>query len=214
MTPKIIHQVWVGDKPAPTKWMNTWKEKHPGWKYILWNNEKIGQFNFKNKKHIDYFWKKRVWHGVADVARYEILYAFGGIMPGADSECLNPVDELFKEEDHDAYAIYSNEKLRPGFISPLYGCSKENQFAKILIEELYNKKEMRFVPWIETGNMFMKHTLEKTGYKRIKIFPSHYFIPEHFWGYKYKGKGKIYARHHWGTTLKNYDKGILAEEIE
>ena len=26
--PKIIHQLWIGPKPAPTVFMNTWKEKH------------------------------------------------------------------------------------------------------------------------------------------------------------------------------------------
>ena len=27
MIPKIIHQLWIGPKPAPTKFMDTWKEK-------------------------------------------------------------------------------------------------------------------------------------------------------------------------------------------
>ena len=26
--PKIIHQLWIGQKPAPTVFMNTWKKKH------------------------------------------------------------------------------------------------------------------------------------------------------------------------------------------
>ena len=26
--PKIIHQLWIGPKSAPTKHMNTWKEAH------------------------------------------------------------------------------------------------------------------------------------------------------------------------------------------
>ena len=35
--PKIIHQLWIGPKPAPTKLMNTWKEKHEklGYEYIF-----------------------------------------------------------------------------------------------------------------------------------------------------------------------------------
>ena len=27
--PKIIHQLWIGPKPAPSKLMQTWKEKNP-----------------------------------------------------------------------------------------------------------------------------------------------------------------------------------------
>ena len=33
--PKIIHQLWIGPKPAPINLMNTWKEKHPDFEYIF-----------------------------------------------------------------------------------------------------------------------------------------------------------------------------------
>ncbi len=39
--PKIIHQLWIGPKPAPTKFMQTWKEKHPDFDYIFWNEEEL-----------------------------------------------------------------------------------------------------------------------------------------------------------------------------
>lgn len=41
--PKIIHQLWIGTKPAPTKFMNTWKDKHIGlgFEYIFWNEEEL-----------------------------------------------------------------------------------------------------------------------------------------------------------------------------
>ena len=37
--PKIIHQLWIGNKPAPTNMMNTWKEKNPEFEYIFWNED-------------------------------------------------------------------------------------------------------------------------------------------------------------------------------
>ena len=36
MIPKIIHQIWIGPKPAPTKFMDTWKEKNP--EFIMLQN--------------------------------------------------------------------------------------------------------------------------------------------------------------------------------
>ena len=41
--PKIIHQLWIGPKPAPRVFMNTWKEKHEalGYQYMFWNEEKL-----------------------------------------------------------------------------------------------------------------------------------------------------------------------------
>jgi len=41
--PKIIHQLWVGPKPAPLHLMNTWKESHPDYKYMFWNEDTIAE---------------------------------------------------------------------------------------------------------------------------------------------------------------------------
>lgn len=38
--PRIIHQIWIGPKPAPTKFMDTWKDKHPDFEYIRWTEKK------------------------------------------------------------------------------------------------------------------------------------------------------------------------------
>jgi predicted glycogen debranching enzyme len=39
--PKIIHQLWIGTKPAPITLMNTWKEKNPDFKVSLSTEELI-----------------------------------------------------------------------------------------------------------------------------------------------------------------------------
>ncbi|HNX82400.1 MAG TPA: hypothetical protein PKL77_09670, partial [Candidatus Omnitrophota bacterium] len=72
--PKIIHQLWIGDKPAPEKWLKTWKEKHPGWEYRFWDNDAVYGRRWINQKHIDYYTERKQWHGVADVCTYEILH--------------------------------------------------------------------------------------------------------------------------------------------
>ena len=45
--PKIIHQIWIGDKPAPTKFMDTWRDKNPDFEYIRWNEEEFIKRDFK-----------------------------------------------------------------------------------------------------------------------------------------------------------------------
>ena len=40
--PKIIHQLWIGEKPAPINFMNTWKEKNTDFEYTtiaLYNSQ-------------------------------------------------------------------------------------------------------------------------------------------------------------------------------
>lgn len=203
--PKIIHQLWVGPHPRPEKWMDTWREKNPLWEYRLWGNDEIQGLHWANQKHIDYFWRRRIWHGVSDVCTYEILYHNGGFMPGADAVCLAPIDELFYN-NYDAYSVYENEKARPGLISPLQACVPGSAFAKELIDGLRRKSAVG-EPWKTTGNAYMGEMFRKTKAK-VKIFPSHYFIPEHFTGEKYTGPDKIYARQMWGTTIAGYAHGV------
>lgn len=205
--PKLLHQLWVGPTPPPLKWMNTWKEKHPDWEYVFWGNKEIENFRFKNQKHIDYYIKKEIWFGVADLTRYEILNKFGGVWQGADSECFLPIDELFVDEKYDAYTFYENEKARPGLVAPLMACTPDNEFAQLLIDGLFQKENVIGKPWRITGNAYMCQMIEKVKYSRLKIFPSHYFVPEHHTGLKYEGNDKIYAFHHFGTTLSNYNYG-------
>ena len=76
--PKIIHQLWIGPKPAPINLMNTWKEKHPDFEYIYWNEAEIVKrdFKFKCQDKID---EIEEINGKADIMRWEILYSFGGV---------------------------------------------------------------------------------------------------------------------------------------
>ena len=46
--PKIIHQLWIGPKPAPTKFMNTWRDKHPDFEYMYWNEADLKEL-YKTK---------------------------------------------------------------------------------------------------------------------------------------------------------------------
>ncbi len=39
--PKIIHQIWIGPKPRPSKFMETWAKKNPDFEYILWNEDEF-----------------------------------------------------------------------------------------------------------------------------------------------------------------------------
>lgn len=206
MIPKIIHQIWIGDKEPPLEWMKTWKEKNPDWQYILWDNNKVKEMNFVNQKHIDYYWQKKQWHGVADLMRYEILFKYGGFMPGADSICLESIDDLFLDQKFDAYGVYENEQVRAGLVSPLYACSIRNEFCCELIIGLSHLEKLG-EPWRTTGNLYMQGMIEQLKYKRLKIWPSCHFIPVHFTGCPSPVDGKIYATQEWGTTKKCYDKG-------
>lgn len=201
--PKIIHQLWVGDNKPPEYLGKSWKEKNPEWEYRLWTNADLFGRKWRNQKHIDFYYKRKNWPGVADLMRYEILFENGGFYPGADTECLLPIDELF-EDGYELYSVYENEKVRPGYISPIHASVAGNKYLDTIIEELKAKTEMG-KPWQTTGNVYMMKSIERLK-PEIKIWPSHFMIPVHFTGEKYTGDGKVYATHLFGTTNKLYEK--------
>jgi glycosyltransferase involved in cell wall biosynthesis len=196
--PKIIHQIWVGPKPMPTDLMKTWKEKHPDWEFILWDNERVASYNFKNRKHIDSCIERGLYHGAADLIRYEALYDFGGFVAPADSECINNIDELTNILE-DCFACYENERVRKGLVSPHLASTKGNKLIGELIRRTVGREKEIKTPWIETGNQLLTDTINDFQYP-IKIYPSHYFLPEHYTGDNYQGNDKIYAKHKWFTT--------------
>jgi mannosyltransferase OCH1-like enzyme len=206
--PKMIHQLWIGPNPAPWKWMKTWREKNPGWLYRLWTEKEIKETKWVNQHLIDYYWSKKIWHGVKDVCQYEILHNHGGCFFDADAECLDSINGLFSD-CYEGYSCYENEKVRNGLVSPLLAAPAGSKFAKELIDGLTNINiPSDDSPWKVTGNRYMGEMVKKTACN-IKILPSHYFLPEHFTGEKYEGNDKIYSKHHWGTTLDSYAKGVI-----
>jgi mannosyltransferase OCH1-like enzyme len=203
---KMIH-IWIGPKAPPLHWMNTWPEKHPGWHYMVFDDVWFHRTRFQNQHVIDEFYQRKKYNAVADLIRYELLYNYGGFIPPADAICLNNTEELWNEPSHGCYTVYENERIRPHFVSPIYASNPGNEFLEIIIKELGKvtlDEMVKYVPQI-TGNEFLRWMIKRHKPK-IKIFPSHYFIPKHYKAKtpRYSGPDKIYADQMWGSTKKIY----------
>ena len=109
--PKIIHQIWIGPKTPPTKFMDTWKNKHKaeGFEYIRWNEAEMEKRGFKSQlvEKID---DMTEINGKADILRWELLYEYGGFFVDADAYCIKPVTYLV--EKYKAFVGYENEHVR------------------------------------------------------------------------------------------------------
>ncbi len=51
---KKMTQIWIGPRPAPMKWMNTWKEKHPDWEYSIFTQQDLESRKFHNQHLINF----------------------------------------------------------------------------------------------------------------------------------------------------------------
>lgn len=204
----MIH-IWIGPKPAPLKWMNTWKVLHSNWNYWIFDNDKLNNETFYTGDVIHHLVSLKNYVGAADVIRYELLFKYGGFIPPADSVCHLNTDELFDNTGELAYVVYENEIIRPDMFCPVYASTPNHPFLKILLDDIQNmnKDDMK-TPYTSVGNFLVSKHLYNKNVENVIKFPSHYFVPNHFVGYRYKGDGKVYAYQQWGSTLNNYDKGV------
>src|SRR4051812_40239987 len=111
MIPKVIHQFWIGPKARPTRWMNAWRDRHPTWRYELWDDARCAAFPFE---HRDKIAEATEYAGKVDIMRYEVLWREGGVYIDADIECVCPLDDELLTPD--SFAISEHDQLTPGRI--------------------------------------------------------------------------------------------------
>jgi mannosyltransferase OCH1-like enzyme len=91
--PKIIHHIWIGS-PLPEKYKKlrqSWKNKHPDWVHMLWDEQSLLALDLENRTS---FLCAQNYGEKSDIARYELLYIFGGLYVDTDYECLKQFDIL------------------------------------------------------------------------------------------------------------------------
>lgn len=206
MIPKLIHFIWVGDdSKCPTNCMDTWRQHNPGWDFIQWGNAELNELKWHNRDHMMAM-AERELNGVADMMRWEILSANGGIVVDADSIALRPLDEHLL--DCEAFACWENEIMRPGLIAAGYfGCAPGNPLVKQIVRDIHAEPSVTHdMAWKTVGPLRLTESYRKYAYTPLRIYPSHYFIPRHFTGQVYEGSDVIYADQLWGSTRRTYDQ--------
>ena len=198
--PRCIHQIWIGPKQVPKEWAKSWQEKNPSLCYILWNEKKINEFGLKNRNKYDYFVKKKIYHGAADIVRVEILERFGGIYLDIDSLCLESIEnEFFMKKDF--FAVMENEdRIANGVI----GSIKEHPILKKYIKKIKEKRVIKPPHKTIGGTIFTDCIKEYGNDDKIEILPTCSFYPKDHWRRKAKVIGKIYAKQFWATTNNLY----------
>ena len=195
--PKTIHQMWVGPRKRPARWMDTWPAKHPDWQYVLWDNESIKQLTFKNQHLID---AMPEWNGKCDIMRYEILHQFGGVFMDADCECLEPLDDFLL--DNDSFSCFENESERGALVAcGIMGATKGCRLMELCAD---NFGKIQSPAWWYVGPVYFTWAIHTFQYTDLNIYPSHWFLPSHYQRLRYDGPDKVYSDHHWGNTFHLY----------
>lgn len=225
--PKKLHIIWIGDESRrPDEWIQTWKDNHPTWEFKLWGNAEYDSAPWRCKKQMDILRAAKVWEGVADIMRYEILFRHGGVYVDADSTCVRPLDD--KLLDNKMFVPYASERSLPGIITNCFiGSIAEHPVLGSMIEKIYKIKESetyrwgfyrwklqrRPAPaWELVGPLLLTEAINKYP-ELVRVYPSIMFIPKHFTDKEERINNDpdrpTYARHMYATTQKAYPADLL-----
>ncbi|MCG6903802.1 MAG: hypothetical protein LJE68_14085 [Rhodobacter sp.] len=204
--PKILGHIWIGHRPAPLVWLQSWRDLHPDWEYRLYDNAYLFGRRWRNQPLINEYYRRGIYAGVSDIMRYEILHEIGGFIPEADSKCLRATDALWDKPA--LYTVYENEERKPGLVSPFLASAPGHPFLDVVSTRIKrrNTPETLGPAWRSVGNRFLKKAIEARNPDNLVIFPSHYFIPTHKKFGPYAGDGPVYCEQHWGSTFGLYDE--------
>jgi Mannosyltransferase OCH1 and related enzymes len=165
--PKIIHQMWSEIyKPLPkacSRLAETWKEKHPDWTYLFWNEKMMD--DFMKIEYPDYYdlysslpYDIQRW----DTIRFFILKKMGGLYVDVDYECLENIEPLI--EGADIAIALEPDSHSPGLRVPcvlsnaLFASIPNHPFLDQAIDRIFFHKTLKYSP----SNKF-KYVLETTG---------------------------------------------------
>ena len=144
--PLTIHQIWsekYGPLPGSLQTLGqTWKNHHPDWNYVYWNEKAILAFihqyypKYMDRYHAFTYDIQR-W----DAIRYLILLHFGGIYVDFDYECLTALTPLLD----DATCCFAMEPAEhtlkdvpsPYFNNALMGCIPGHPFMQEIVNYVF-----------------------------------------------------------------------------
>lgn len=210
MIPKLFHSVWVGDPipPVLNDYIATWRRVHPYWGHRIWTEDElsgwlVNQDLFDDaEKHTEHVGQFR-----SDVARYEILYRFGGVYVDCDFEARKPIDDLVDNvgcfaawETDDVWINNAIVGATPGH--PLFA-----ELIAALPSSIARNRGKR--PNVMTGPQFLTPHARR---HNITVFASSRFYPYRFDELDRASEEfpDAYAVHHWANQRKKWGYALPA----
>lgn len=96
---KRLHFIWIGSKLPERFAANVaeWQSLHPDWEGMIWTDDELGDYPLENRSLYDQAEKlvprDAVGQFRADIARYELLYAWGGFYADIDTRPLRSIED-------------------------------------------------------------------------------------------------------------------------
>ena len=179
LIPRIIHQTWDSTAVPRTflPWMSSWTRHHPHWQHWFWTPEDIRCLFRRRYARLAYLYESYPTQlQRADVMRYFILHAFGGVYVDLDVESLRPLDPLLanrscvlSEEPYEHVYIL-NSLRKANVMNTIMACRPGHALFKELLANLsqYNSDKNAVNT---TGPFYMTSVLTAYFLNRSRAVP-------------------------------------------
>ncbi len=190
MIPLKLHQIWYQGKdnikePYYTCYKKSMKIiKKTKWKHYFWDKNRIDKLI---KSHYKQYWDLYNYFEPLvqklDIARYIILYHYGGCYMDMDIEMIKDFSKLIKKDDE---LIFGERSHMSNYITNgIFFTSKNNKFWLDYLDKINERKHLcSFSNYLNihltTGPLYFSlfiNNYKKNNNCKIKILPNEYFEP-------------------------------------
>ena len=204
MIPRRLHQIWLGPRPQPGVWMDTWRPLNPTFDVRVWDEASISALDLRNRSVYDRFLEEGIFDGAADVARVEVLQREGGIYVDADSIALSPLEDALLDA-----GFFAVREPDPGDGEAPVGNACMGAVAGHPVHERYRAVISQVVTlrpmWRRTGPGALTDVLERSDEADITVLPAWTFYATTIDGAAVTG-GEPFGRHFWSTTAERWGR--------
>lgn len=209
MIPKVIHYCWFGRNPIPQKLqrcIDSWKRVMPDYEIRLWNED---NYDITKCAYMKEAYEARKWAFVADYARLDILYKYGGINLDTDVEVLKRFDDLLELEGFCGFELDKKKKvcnvgLGLGCIigQKMIGIIR-NHYHTLHFAKSDSSIDTTPIPVIVT-RILSQYGLKVSGERQtvngLTVFPVEYFCPMNPCTGEFNITPRTYSIHHYSAT--------------
>lgn len=138
MIPKIIHQIWIGEKKIPKhikEWMDEVRDKHPDFEYYFWTDDNLPEMPEKLLDIYKNIADPTKTSAKSDLLRAYVVLKYGGMYLDADFKVINGFHGSSIDFDNIDGVIsindsYGTEALGCNF----FGFCKDHKILNLLID--------------------------------------------------------------------------------
>ncbi len=218
MWPKVFHRIWFDEEERPefVAWREELQRLHPDWTVKTWGRSSEVRSLIDDDELLaewDRYIVEDPFGRIPDIARYLILWYFGGIYIDTDFEPLRPMKELL--EDPRPFAAWENDRT---MCTALLASPPEHSAIGVLLEGLVGR-----LRWAEGKPANEAVGPEyATGLWRerddVRRLPPSSFYPVGWWEKHLLGEveypRETFAVHHWAKGWGKNPTGKAPQRTE